>query len=154
MYTFTAANGKLIAWEAVLRRINANQFYDLGSNVITFEFSEGVMHAKLDLKGETYFSGRRIQEIHLNNPVLASYAGQFRSRELDTVWSFSVDEGALTLRNHDNPPQKLTPIAKDEFDAGELGRLVFEQDLGGRIFAFRVFTQDARGIEFSKVDFE
>lgn len=34
MYTFTASNGKLMAWGAVLRRINANQFYDLGSNVI------------------------------------------------------------------------------------------------------------------------
>ena len=37
MYSFSASNGSLIAWGAVLRRINANQFYDLGSNVITFE---------------------------------------------------------------------------------------------------------------------
>jgi hypothetical protein len=37
MYSFTASNGSLMAWGAVLRRINANQFYDLESNVITFE---------------------------------------------------------------------------------------------------------------------
>src|SRR5271156_146920 len=29
MYTFTASNGDLMAWGAVLRRINADQFYDL-----------------------------------------------------------------------------------------------------------------------------
>jgi CubicO group peptidase (beta-lactamase class C family) len=152
MYTFAASNGNLMAWGAVLRRINANQFYDLGSNVITFESSEGTMHAKLDIKGETYFSGSRVQELHLGEPVLASYTGQFRSAELDTVYSLSIDKGVLTLRNHDNPPQKLIPIAKDEFDAGDFGRLVFERDSGGRVFGFRVFTQDARGIEFRKMN--
>jgi CubicO group peptidase (beta-lactamase class C family) len=150
MYTFTAANGGLMAWGAVLRRINADQFYDLGSNVITFESSESTMHAKLDLKGETYFSGNRIQELHLREPVLNSYTGRFRSTELDTVYGFSVEKDTLTLRNRENPPQKLTAIAKDEFDAGDLGRLVFERDASGRILGFRVFTQDARGIAFKK----
>ena len=152
MYTFTASDGNLMAWGAVLRRINANQFYDLGSNVITFESSKGTMHAKLDLTGETYFSGSRIQELHLGKPVLVSNTGQFRSTELDTVYGLSLEKDSLTLRNRDNSPQKLTPIAKDEFDAGDLGRLVFERDSGGRVFGFRVFTQAARGIGFKKED--
>jgi CubicO group peptidase (beta-lactamase class C family) len=152
IYTFTASNGNLMAWGAALRRINANQFYDLGSNVITFESSKGIMHAKLDLKGETYFSGSRVQELHLGKPVVASYTGQFRSTELDTVYGLSLEKDILTLRNRDNPPQNLTPIAQDEFDAGDFGRLVFERDSGGRVFGFRVFTQDARGIAFRKDD--
>ena len=152
MYTFTASNGNLMAWGAVLRRINANQFYDLGSNVITFEPSKGTMHARLDLQGETYFSGNRVQELHLGEPVLASYAGRFRSTELDTVYGLSLEKDTLTLRNRDNPPQKLTPIAKDEFDAGDLGRLVFERDSDGRAFEFRIFTQDVRGIAFKRGD--
>jgi hypothetical protein len=152
IYAFTASNGNLMAWGAVLRRINANQFYDLGSNVITFELSKGTMHAKLDLKGETYFSGSRIQELPLGKPVLVSYTGQFRSTELDTVYRLSLEKDTLTLRNRDNPPQNLTPIGQDEFDAGDLGRLVFERDTGGRVFGFRVFTQDARGIAFKKED--
>jgi CubicO group peptidase (beta-lactamase class C family) len=151
MYSFSASDGSLMAWGAVLRRINANQFYDLGSNVITFESSEGTMHAKLDLKGETYFSGSRVQELHLDS-VLASYAGRFRSTELDTVYGLSLEKDTLTLRNRDDPPQKLTPIAEDEFDAGDLGRLVFERDSGRRILGFRVFTQDARGVAFKKED--
>jgi hypothetical protein len=151
-YTFTASNGNLMAWGAVLRRINANQFYDLGSDVITFESSEGTLHAKLDLMGETYFSGSRVQELHLSEPVLASYTGRFRSTELDTVYGLSPEKDTLTLRNRDNPPQKLTPIAKDEFDAGNFGRLVFERDSRGRVLGFRVFTQDARAIAFKKAD--
>src|SRR5271155_2105876 len=150
MYTFTASNGDLMAWGAVLRRINADEFYDLGSNVITFESSESTMHAKLDLKGETYFSGSRVQELHLREPVLASYTGRFRSTELDAVYGLSLEKDILTLRNRDNPPQKLTAIAKDEFDAGDLGRIVFERDSSGRILGFHVFTQDARGIAFKK----
>jgi CubicO group peptidase (beta-lactamase class C family) len=152
MYTFTASNGNLMAWGGVLRRINADQFYDLGSNVISFESSEGTMHAKLDLKGETYFSGSRVQELHLGEPALASCTGRFRSTELDTVYGLSLEKDTLTLRNRDNPPQKLSPIAKDEFDAGDLGRLVFERNSGGRVLGFRVFTQDARGIAFEEVD--
>jgi CubicO group peptidase (beta-lactamase class C family) len=150
MYTFSVSNGNLMAWGAVLRRINANQFYDLGSNVITFNSSEGTMHAKLDLKGETYFSGSRVQELHLGEPVLASFTGRFQSPELDTVYRLSLENDTLTVRNRDNPPQKLTPIAKDEFDAGDLGRLVFESDSSGRVSSFRVFAQDARGIAFRK----
>ncbi len=152
MYTFTASNGNLMAWGAVLRRINANQFHDLESNVITFESSEGTIHAKLDIKGETYFSGSRVRELHLDERVLASYTGQFRSTELDAVYGLSLKKDTLTLRNRDNPPQKLTAIAKDEFDAGDLGRLVFERDSGGRVLGFGVFTQDARGVGFKKED--
>jgi CubicO group peptidase (beta-lactamase class C family) len=152
MYTFTASNGNLMAWGAVLIRINANQFYDLQSDVIAFDSSQGVMHAKLDIGQETYFSGSKVEELHLGEPVLASHTGRFRSAELDTVYSLSEDKGTLTLRNGDKPPQKLAPIAKNEFDAGDFGRLVFEHDSGERVPGFRVFTQAARGIEFKKED--
>jgi hypothetical protein len=37
------------------------------------------MHAKLDLMGETYFSGAMVRELHLDERVLASYSGQFRA---------------------------------------------------------------------------
>jgi CubicO group peptidase (beta-lactamase class C family) len=152
MVAFTKSNGDLIWDGEALMRINANQFYDLESDVLTFESSEGVMQAKVEMEGQTYFSGSRIQELHLAEPVLASYAGQFRSTELDAVYGLSLEKDTLTLRNRDNPPQKLAPIAKDEFDAGNLGRLVFERDSGGRVLGFRVFTERARGIEFKKQD--
>lgn len=151
MYTFTASKGNLMAWGAALRRIDENRFHDLGSNIITFEPSNGTMHAKLDIKGETYFSGSMVEQLRVDESELGSYTGQFRSTELDSVYSLSVEKGTLTLRTG-NPPQNLTPIAKDEFDAGDFGRLVFERESGGRVFGLRVFTQDARGLEFKKED--
>jgi hypothetical protein len=150
MYSFSASNGSLMAWEAVLRRINANQFYDLESNVITFENSNGTMKARLDIQGETYFSGRKVDELHSSKTALAAYAGQFRSQELDATYSVSLEHGMLTLRNGDNAPNKLTQIAPDEFDSNELGRIVFRRNLRGRVSALAVFTQDVRGVELRK----
>jgi len=58
----------------------------------------------------------------------------------------------LTLRNRENPLEKLTPIAPEEFDAGDLGRIVFHRDSNGLVSSLSVFTQDIRGIEFKKIN--
>jgi hypothetical protein len=152
MYLFTATDGSLVAWRGVLRRINAEQFYDLQSNVITFEKSNGEMTARLDIQGETYFLGRRVDERQSSKPELASYVGQFRSPELDATYSLSLELGKLSLRDRDTEPQKLTPIAPDEFDANDLGRIVFHRDLQGRVSGLAVFAQDVRGVEFKKLN--
>jgi CubicO group peptidase (beta-lactamase class C family) len=152
MYSFIAKDGNLMAWGGVLRRISAYKFYDLESNVITFERSNGVMKAKLDIQGETYFSGSRVEELPLGNPELAAYAGQFRSAELDATYSLSLEQGKLTLRNRENPPGKLIQIAPEEFDAGDLGRIVLHRESDGRVSSLSVFTQDVRGIEFKKIN--
>ena len=150
IYTFTASDGNLMAFGDVLRRVRTNQF-SVGMYSIRFEFSNGITHAKIDINGDPFFSGSRIEEIHLSEPALDSYTGQFRSTELDAVYGLSLEKDTLILRNRDNPPQKLTPIAKDEFDAGDLGTLVFERDSGGRVLGLRVFTDEVRGVEFQKM---
>jgi CubicO group peptidase (beta-lactamase class C family) len=152
MYSFTASNGSLMAWGAVLRRINANQFYDLGSNVITFEKSNVTMKARLDIQGETYFSGRKVEALNSSGTALAAYAGQFHSQELDATYSVSLEHGMLTLRVGDIPPKKLTQIAPDEFDSNGLGRIAFRRDLQGRVSALAIFTQDVRGMELRKLN--
>jgi CubicO group peptidase (beta-lactamase class C family) len=152
MYSFTAKDGNLMAWGGVLRWIGAYKFYDLQSNVITFESSNGVMKARLDIQGETYFSGSKVEELRLGNPALAAYAGQFRSAELDATYRLSLEQGMLTLRNRENPLEKLIPIAPEEFDAGDLGRIVLHRDSNGLVSSLSVFTQDVRGIEFKKIN--
>ncbi|MGB8582929.1 MAG: serine hydrolase domain-containing protein [Candidatus Sulfotelmatobacter sp.] len=152
MYSFSASNGSLMAWGAVLRRINANQFYDLESNVITFDNSNGTMKSRLDIRGETYFSGRKVDELHSSKTALAAYAGKFQSQELNATYSVSLEHGMLTLRNGEAPPETLTQITPDEFDSNELGRIVFQRNLQGRVSALAVFTQDVRGIELRKLN--
>jgi hypothetical protein len=56
MYSFSASDGSLMAWGALLRRINSNHFYDLDEfGVITFESLKGTMQAKFEIKGRPIF---------------------------------------------------------------------------------------------------
>jgi CubicO group peptidase (beta-lactamase class C family) len=150
VYSFTASNGNLMAWGGVLRRINADHFYDLESNIIAFTNANGAMKARLDIEGENYFSGTRVENLHLSATQIAAYAGRFRSEELDATYDFSVEQGALMLRIGDSPPKQLLAVTSDEFEANELGTVLFHRDRQGRVDGVKVFSQNVRGIEFVK----
>jgi CubicO group peptidase (beta-lactamase class C family) len=152
IYSFTAVNSNLMAWGGVLRRISADQFYDLESNVITFEKVNGAMTARLVIEGETYFSGMRVEESHLTARELAPYAGRFHSEELDAAYDFSVEQGALMLRIANNP-KTLNAIAPDQFEVNDLGAIViFVRDDRKRVRGLTLFSQSARGIEFERAN--
>lgn len=152
IYSFTAVNSNLMAWGGVLRRISAEQFYDLESNVITFEKVNGAMKARLVIEGETYFSGTRVEEPHLTAMELAACAGRFHSEELDATYDFSVEQGALTLRIGNNP-KTLNAIAPDEFEVSDLGAIVvFHRDDRKKLRGLTLFSQSARGIEFERIN--
>lgn len=154
IYSFTAVNRNLMAWGGVLRRIGADQFYDLESNVITFEQVNGAMKARLVIEGETYFAGTRVKEPHLTAIELAAYAGRFHSEELDATYDFSVEQGALTLRIGNNP-KTLHTIAPDQFEVNDLGAIVvFDRDDGKRVRGLTLFSQSARGIEFERAHWQ
>ena len=66
-YTFSALNGDLIAWGAKLRRLAANKYSDLVGNPILFNNADGTMTATLTLQGQTFFSGKKVPDVHLAN---------------------------------------------------------------------------------------
>lgn len=150
IYNFTADHGNLMAWGAVLRRIDANRYYDLSSDVITFANENGTMHASLRIPGELYFSGDRLELLHPNVAELTRFEGDFHSEELDTTYTLSVEYGRLTLRNHGNPRVPLDAAAQDEFYASDFGTIVFHPDASHRVSGFTLFTQAARGIRFTR----
>ncbi len=152
VYTFTVADGSLIAWGSVLRRFGANKFYDLVGNPITFEESNGMMKARLDLEGETYFDGAKVHDTALSQASLAVFTGEYRSDELDATYVLSLESGSLVLRNRHNPAEELHPYAPSEFYAGNLGTLVFQLSSDHRVAGLTLFSQDARGIVFKKVN--
>ena len=49
-----------------------------------------------------------------------------------------------------DPPLKLTPVARDEFDSEDLGTIVFHRDANKRVSGMSVFTETARGVSFEK----
>jgi CubicO group peptidase (beta-lactamase class C family) len=152
IYTFTIVDGKLMAWGAVLHRFGVNKFYDLVGNPITFEESHGVMKAKLELQGETYFDGKKVRDIDLNQTELNAFAGQYRSEELDASYIVSIEQRSLMLKMHNRPPVRLDPIASDEFHAGDLGTVVFHAAGNHHVSGLTVFSQAARGIDFKKIN--
>jgi hypothetical protein len=152
IYTFTADHGNLMAWGAVLRRIDANRFYDLGSNVITFEKVNGSMHCSLAIPGEVYFSGDEIEPAHLSEAELAMFAGRYHSDELDATYTLSAEKGRLKINEGDKPPVIFDPATPNEFYSSDFRTLVFQPDADGHISSFNVFTQSARGIMFNKVN--
>jgi CubicO group peptidase (beta-lactamase class C family) len=150
-YTFTVSGGNLMAWGASLPRVGPNQFKDLGTGTITFDNSGGSMKATLETDGNTFFAGKRIEAPHVSGTDLADYAGQYRSSELDATYHLSINQGSLMLRNNWNPPVRLIPIARDEFE-GEGSNIVFHRDANHRVSGFSVFTIRARNVGFEKTN--
>ena len=142
---------KLTAWGSALRRFGPNQFNDLVGNPITFEEKNSVMSARLDLEGETYFAGNKVRALQLSQAALNAFAGEYRSDELDANYKLTVEQGNLTLKIRDQVPIKLNSISPAEFQAGDLGTIVFHTDTRHRISELTLFSQAARGITFRKV---
>jgi hypothetical protein len=138
-----------MTWGGVLKRIDANKFYDLIDDVITFDNENGTMHASLPIPGELYFSGDRLQPLQLSVSELTGFVGNFHSEELDSTYTLSVENGRLTLRSHDDPPVPLDAAAHDEFYSSDLGTIVFQTNASHRVSGFSLFTQAARGIIFT-----
>jgi CubicO group peptidase (beta-lactamase class C family) len=150
VYTFTASGGKLMAWGASLRRLAANKFSDLVGNPITFEEVKGVMTARLDLQGEIYFSGSKVQDVHLSEADLRALTGRYRSEELGADYTLSLEQGTLTLTVGDQSPVKLKAITLDEFQVSDFGTVVFRRDADLRVNGLTLYSQAARGVDFKK----
>lgn len=149
IYSFTASEGHLRGWGSDLRRRNANQFYDLFGDLITFDGSGDSMKVSLDMNGEIFFAGKRLSEVHREDVALEAFAGNYRSPELDGTIQLSVEHGNLILKNRNHPPVTLTPISNKEFRAGGSFSIIFHRNRQGRISGLSVFAPAARGIEFA-----
>jgi CubicO group peptidase (beta-lactamase class C family) len=150
IYTFTAVDGSLMAWGAKLRRLGANEFSDLVGNPIVFKHAEDMMRATLTLQGQVFFSGQRVPDIHLSEAALNSFAGDYHSDELDTTYRLTLVKGALSLHVGTQPAVELSPVASNEFQAGDLGTMVF-LGTGKLVSGFTVYSQRSRGLNFRKV---
>ncbi len=141
-----------MAWGANLRRMGPNEFKDLGTGTITFEGSDADMKATLEMDGEAFFAGTRVESPHLTDAELSGYVGQYKSEELDATYRLTVGNGGLLLHRNWEAPLKLTPLTQDEFECSDLGiTMVFQRDPRQRVNGLRVYEVNARDIRFDKV---
>jgi CubicO group peptidase (beta-lactamase class C family) len=152
VYSFTASGGRLMAWGAELRRTGPDQFKDLGVGTITFDGSDGSMKATLEMDGQDFFAGKRIEEPHLSNEDLSAYPGRYTSTEIDATYRLSIHEGKLVLALNWNPPMTLNPIAPDEFESEDLGTIVFRRNASHRVSGLSLFSINARNVGFEKAN--
>ena len=91
-------------------------------------------------------------DIHPNESALGPFTDDDRSDELEATYKLSLINAARQLKNGDNPPANLNPIAPNEFQAEDLGTIVFHEAGNGHVSGLTPFSQAARGITFQKAD--
>jgi hypothetical protein len=150
--SFAASGGSLVLDGATLRGIGPNRFETPSGSIIAFGSLGGIMEVTGSYDAETWFAGTRIDELSINGAALAVYAGTYTSTEVDATYKLSVENGNLMLRNNWNPPLKLNPLVRDEFESGDLGTLVFHRDANDRISGLSVFAGRALNVSFEKTN--
>lgn len=71
---------------------------------------------------------------------------------MDATYRLAVENGSLVLRRSWNPPLKLDPLVRDEFESDELGTLVFQRDAAGSVTGLSVFAGRIRNLVFEKTE--
>ena len=107
------------------------------------------MHCSLDIPGERLFSGHKIPEMRMTPGVLQTFVGRYRHDEIDTTYTLALDQDDLVLRVRERAPVKLLPFARDSFEAGPLS-IIFSHDASDAVTGFAIYTQAARGVEFTR----
>ena len=81
---------------------------------------------------------------------LADYAGRFFSEEIETFYTFEVDEGELVVRQRRLGRITLEPGEKDEFAGGGFS-FAFERDRNGEVTGFYLSNVRTRDVRFGRV---
>jgi hypothetical protein len=148
---------KKVGGETLVRELESHGllnkwFSDLTGNPIVFKSVNNTMTATLTLQAETFFSGARVPHIDVSESALSGFTGEYHGAELEATYNLSLANGTLTLRNGDQPPVNLNPVAANEFESGDIGTIVFQVAGNSHVSGRTVFSQRARGITFQKTD--
>ena len=80
---------------------------------------------------------------------LASFAGTYRSEEIDPVYRLVVEDGSLVLKRLKSKPDKLVPTIADYFSSSS-GSLHFTRNSQSQVTGFVLNTGRIRGMKFRK----
>ena len=147
---FKVADNTLQVFGMSLKRVGHNQFVTPMGPTVSFEIMNGKMKVTAKDGDRTMFEGIRIDELHLGEPALKAYAGEYKSTELDATYKLIVDNGSLTLRAGWNREVKLEPLVADEFAIGQLGTAVFRRDATDHVSGLSVYSGRIRGVGFER----
>jgi CubicO group peptidase (beta-lactamase class C family) len=147
---FSVAENTLQVFGMSLKRVAHNRFVTSFGQTVSFEIANSKVTAMAKDGDNILFKGTRIDELHLGEPALKAYAGEYKSTELDATYKLTVENGALTLQNGWNPPVKLEPLVRDEFTIGQLATAVFHRDANDHISGLSVYSGRIRDVAFDR----
>ena len=81
---------------------------------------------------------------------LADFAGRFFSEEIETFYTFAVEDGELVMRQRRIGRVPLEPGEEDEFSGGGFS-FVFERDRNGEVIGFYLSNVRSRDVRFGRV---
>jgi CubicO group peptidase (beta-lactamase class C family) len=104
---------------------------------------------KLILANET-FSFERVETVQPNARVLADYAGNFQSSELNnTRWTFSVKDQQLFIKMPREEAYAVLPAFKDAFMAGAV-LLRFQRNSANEVAGLRIDADEVYDLPFER----
>ena len=81
---------------------------------------------------------------------LADFAGRFFSDELETFYTFTVEDGDLVLHQRRLDRAELEPGEEDRFSGGDMS-FAFERDRNGQVIGFYLSNVRTRDVRFGRV---
>lgn len=78
--------------------------------------------------------------------ALPSFAGEYRSDELDVTYTVAARDSSLVLQS-----STLHPVFKDAFVGDYMGTVRFLRDPKGSITGFTLNRNSAKGVRFERV---
>ena len=81
---------------------------------------------------------------------LADFAGRFFSEELETFYTFAVEEGELVMHQRRLGSRPLTSGEEDNFSGDGLS-FAFERDRNGQVIGFYIANGRTRDVRFARV---
>lgn len=155
-------NGKLMASAGVgedpsveLTPIGANRFVVLGTTIsVEFVPATPVRPQEFHVTGDGPKS--RVQEqvtawFSPTNSDLRAFAGDYRSVEVEGIYTLVSRNGGLLMQIPGRADIKLHPVYKNAFAGEIVGMLKFKRDTSGVIVGFTTTSSGARRLPFDRV---
>jgi len=118
---------------------------------LTFERDkEGKVTGFLFQSGEQKIPAKKLAPPILTAEALAEFSGDYRSPELQTIYSLSIKDGQLVAGHPRNPDSHLEPSDVDQFSGDNwwFGKIRFERDANKKITGFTLSGSRVRNLRF------
>jgi CubicO group peptidase (beta-lactamase class C family) len=96
-------------------------------------------------------TGTSVESWQPSTTELETYAGDYRSVELQTGYTVTVRNGVLVAEHFRTGEVQLKPVERDRFQGSTLGDVRFRRDAAGTVTSFTANTDRVRGLRFERV---